>query len=136
MKRGLPRNKQVQELADAAGIQYHTAYVRYWRVRTKAKRTKRAADRRRSAIKTKYGITVEEYDYMLVSQEGRCAICKEKRKLVLDHNHVTKQNRKFVCTPCNLMIGHAKDQPHILLAAVDYLNHHAESYENKQQFGL
>lgn len=126
MATGKPRNPEIQKVVESTGIKYHSAYVRQWRVTDKTRRQKRAESRRKYAIKYKYGLTVKEYDAKLASQEGKCAICNDQAKLVLDHNHVTKKTRQFICTPCNLMIGHAKERKEILIAAVKYLENHAQ----------
>lgn len=39
----------------------------------------------------------------------------------LDHDHVTKEFRAYVCHSCNLMIGNARDNPAILQQGVEYL---------------
>lgn len=55
----------------------------------------------------KYGITVEEYDYLLLEQEGRCCICDregKKKQLSVDHNHKTGRVRGLVCTRCNFSL--------------------------------
>src|SRR5262245_59630423 len=47
---------------------------------------------RKSHLKRKYGITLEQYDAMLAAQLGVCAICSEKPgdlTLHVDHDHAT-----------------------------------------------
>src|SRR5579883_3187028 len=34
-----------------------------------------------------YGITVEEFDRMVVEQEGRCKLCIRALRLKIDHDH-------------------------------------------------
>ncbi len=81
---------------------------------------------RRSAYKLKYGITVEEYDFMLLKQGGGCAICgvtehSNGRKLFVDHNHETGAVRGILCQHCNSMLGQAKDNPDNLRKGALYL---------------
>lgn len=56
----------------------------------------------------KYGLSVEDYNAMLIAQEGRCAICKRIKKklnLAVDHNHKTGAVRGLLCAPCNRHVG-------------------------------
>jgi len=41
----------------------------------------------------------------LESTFGKCAICKKDRKLFLDHNHLTRETRGFLCQGCNWRLG-------------------------------
>lgn len=55
----------------------------------------------------RYGITEEEYNDTLNAQEHKCAIpgcnkkATEKRKLAIDHDHVTGEVRGLLCYKCN-----------------------------------
>lgn len=74
----------------------------------------------------KYGISPERYAEMLAEQGDRCAICGTdtpagKGGWHTDHDHATNRVRGLLCHHCNLLLGHAKDDPAILRAAVDYL---------------
>jgi len=80
--------------------------------------------RNRSRIKREYGLTEEEYERILAAQDGVCAICKGSeswRRLAVDHCHVTKQIRGFLCASCNTGIGFFKDDPILLSNAIEYL---------------
>lgn len=81
----------------------------------------------------KYGITLEQYEEMLIKQDYRCAICKksETRKtgkykktatLCVDHCHITKLIRGLLCFECNILLGKAKDSRRILRFADEYLS--------------
>ena len=79
--------------------------------------------------KTKYGITLEQYNLIKESQEGCCKICKEKTdNLVVDHCHTTDKVRGLLCTHCNLGLGHFKDNPETIKASLLYLQE-SRSYE-------
>lgn len=97
------------------------------------------------SIKTKlryFGITQEQF-YKLREDAGDCCeICGITEKealennnktkhygLYIDHNHSTGNTRGMLCHNCNLIIGHAKDNTSLLLAAVSYLER--EEIENK-----
>lgn len=87
---------------------------------------------RRSRLKQKYGITLEEYGRLLGMQNGVCAICRQEevtrdhrgklRELAVDHDHITGKVRGLLCNQCNNMLGRAKDSVTILQAAIDYLS--------------
>jgi hypothetical protein len=72
-------------------------------------------------LKSVYGINPDEYKVIYKSQDGRCAICKKKDKLVVDHDHATKKIRGLLCHHCNLVLGHSKDTVQILKNAIEYL---------------
>lgn len=85
---------------------------------------------RKSNLKTKYGMSLEEYNLMYEQQGGCCAICgiHERdssgrwHKLHIDHSHITNKVRGLLCNDCNIGIGYLKDNPEILLNASRYLN--------------
>ena len=83
------------------------------------------AKSRGARIKHNYGITLEQYDCMLVSQDGVCAICRKPcktgRKLAVDHDHKTGNIRGLLCQSCNVMLGSGKDSPLLLKTGADYL---------------
>ena len=85
------------------------------------------ADRARH-LRNKYGVTIEQYDDLLASQGGGCAICgREPRpdiSLHLDHDHESGQLRGILCFRCNNALGDFDDDMSLLRAAVRYI----ESY--------
>jgi hypothetical protein len=78
-------------------------------------------------MKQQYGITVEDYDVMLTSQNGGCAICgAEKpggrtRYFAVDHCHATGDVRGLLCTKCNRGLGLFNDDTGRMERAVKYL---------------
>lgn len=89
----------------------------------------RTVRQRNSNLKRYYGITLDEFDTMLAGQGGRCAICHTDDPTGLgrwnqwhvDHCHATDKVRAILCPACNVMIGHANDDPKRLRAAASYL---------------
>ena len=77
----------------------------------------------------RYQITPELFDEMVEKQEGRCAICHERKILVVDHDHSCcstsrtcgKCVRGLLCHGCNLGLGLFSDDPELLQRAIDYL---------------
>ena len=68
--------------------------------------------RRKSHLKTAYQLSLEEYEKLLASQDGVCAICKrspKSRRLAVDHDHSCCPGksscgecvRGLLCTNCN-----------------------------------
>lgn len=58
----------------------------------------------------RYGITTEEKNWMILSQGGRCAICRTNHPgnswgWHTDHNHETGEVRGILCLNCNLVVG-------------------------------
>ena len=85
--------------------------------------------RRQRTLKTKYGISVEQYDQMLADQDGACAICGGSGPgasrfgvLVVDHDHETGDVRGLLCSNCNSAIGLMGDSLETVKKAADYLS--------------
>ncbi len=74
-------------------------------------------------LKRKYGISLDEYEELLRTQQGVCAICraKENRSLAVDHDHKTGRVRGLLCTNCNQGLGKFRDDVDLLYASVLYL---------------
>ena len=88
---------------------------------------------RNSQLKRLYGITMDEYIEIKESQDGKCAICQRAtgtaRALAVDHDHKIEEQsglrasvRGLLCSKCNDLLGHVRDDPATLLRAIDYLN--------------
>lgn len=83
----------------------------------------------------RYRITKDEYETLLKSQNGVCAICKQPetarykkgdivkstKMLSVDHDHKINNTRGLLCNNCNRAIGLLKDDPQILMSAAAYL---------------
>jgi len=100
------------------------------RVRNKKKYREDPLRFRAAHLRSKYGLTPEEYKQMVKKQGDRCAICKKPSKsqgkrLAIDHCHRTNRVRALLCHRCNLALGHLQDSPIILKAALAYLRKHA-----------
>ena len=77
----------------------------------------------------KYGLTVEQYDAMLASQDNRCAICStatpaKHGSWCIDHDHKTNKARGLLCVKCNAGLGNFDENTGFLLAAERYLQLH------------
>lgn len=84
--------------------------------------------RQREKFKARYGITVEQYDQMVIDRNGKCDICHKvptgkgsAARLNVDHNHDTGEIRGLLCWQCNVAIGYLKDSIKVLQDAIQYL---------------
>lgn len=68
-----------------------------------------------------YGVTDDQFKNMLAQQNNACAICFERKELVVDHNHTTGNVRGLLCKNCNLGIGHFSESQEALTSAINYL---------------
>ena len=78
-------------------------------------------------------ISPEMFQMMLVSQRQRCASCGDHMDdPQVDHCHERDKNRGLLCKPCNLGLGHFKDDPVRLSKAIIYITErHAILDRNK-----
>lgn len=98
---------------------YNNARNRIYRERDKEKYRKYA--RNHHLTKT-YNITQEEYVKLVEKQKNKCLVCKEVQKQFhIDHCHKTGKIRGLLCGKCNRGIGMLKEDPKILLSAINYL---------------
>lgn len=84
---------------------------------------------RNRLLKSKFGITIEQFNEMFKQQEGNCAICgkhqsEEYRAFNVDHNHETGQVRGLLCNNCNTGLGRFEDSIKFLRGAIKYLENY------------
>lgn len=68
-----------------------------------------------------YKLTEDQFYDLLEEQDNRCAICKEEKRLIVDHDHISKEVRGLLCYSCNTALGIFKEDMYTLLSAVDYI---------------
>jgi hypothetical protein len=93
-----------------------------------ANKEKRPLINRTWKLRRVYGLTAEQYQGMLVSQNNCCAICKKpfglegtKQGPHVDHDHSSKFVRGLLCGKCNSFIGLADEDIERLQSAIDYI---------------
>lgn len=108
------------------------------RARNPERALKVGAWSRRSKLLSIYGITPEQYDAMLASQDGVCATCgrpetaaattpnprlsaRTIRRLAVDHDHLTERVRGLLCAACNTAIGLLQDNPELIRRVAAYI---------------
>lgn len=83
---------------------------------------------RNKSFKYKYGITLEQYEIMLINQDNKCLICERKFsntiKPDVDHCHKTKKIRGILCHACNLALGYLREDMTVIQKLLDYLESH------------
>lgn len=64
-----------------------------------------------------YGITNEDVDAMIISQNNKCGICslefhpvEKNKKMSIDHCHVRNKVRGLLCNKCNISLGHLEKE--------------------------
>lgn len=86
-----------------------------------------AKKNRAKALMRNYGMTIEEWNAMFAEQNYRCAICgstdpfSDNRNFSVDHCHTMGHVRGILCSQCNHLLGHARDDANVLLEAFTYL---------------
>lgn len=90
-------------------------------------KAKRGADGARvtrgKRLRREYGMTVDEWDALVLDQFGLCALCRQHvgDGLVVDHCHRAGHVRGLLCAKCNCGLGQFDDDPQRLESAANYL---------------
>jgi Recombination endonuclease VII len=134
------RKKQREKFQkDPSANEKKNDMTRAWRERMKAEGKMESIKRRYSLVK--YELSPAQYDVMLVAQNGVCAICKKVDPqgipLAVDHDHTCCAGRKscgkcvrgLLCSICNHMLGHAKDNIETLQSGIKYIKHHKAKHD-------
>lgn len=89
---------------------------------------------RRAHIRDTYGITLEEFNVMLETQGGVCAICSQPetkkhksgtiKSLSVDHCHTSGRVRGLLCADCNSAIGYLRENADAARRAAEYIERH------------
>jgi hypothetical protein len=110
--------------------------TREWQIKNKSEynnymaswRAKNPSKQHSAEIKRRYGLTILEYDQILINQGYRCKICDKKHdpltkrgRLYVDHDHSTRRVRGLLCGKCNVAIGNFDDNVKLLEKAIEYL---------------
>jgi ethanolamine ammonia-lyase large subunit len=73
-------------------------------------------------LRAKYGLTTEMVARMSALQNHKCALCKQRKKLVIDHCHSTGKVRGLLCHRCNTSLGWIETHPVVLSRLAKYLD--------------
>lgn len=71
-------------------------------------------------------ISDEDYQALLVYQDGRCAVCNKQsrpfdKSLAVDHDHLSGEIRGLLCGACNYALGWLHEDTTWLDSAARYL---------------
>ena len=89
-------------------VEHVREYQRAYREKNRERIREKSRDYFRRRGLAQYGLTVEQYDAILVAQGGGCAVCGKHpngRRLPVDHEHETGRVRGILCDNCNRGIG-------------------------------
>lgn len=122
--------------------------TKVWRDNNREKMNAGMRERRRinpgiymkNKLKTKYGLTFDQYSAMLDACNNKCVICKKPeirkrdgviQRLSIDHCHDAEKKgvmkvRDLLCHNCNVMLGSSKEDIETLKSAIAYLEKHKE----------
>lgn len=112
-------------------LKYHREYDKInWEKKKEYRKqhTHEASERsKKHHFKVSYGLELEDYDRMLLDQNGKCAICGTSspsgkyNRFYIDHCHRTGKVRGLLCNTCNFALGAFKDSVENLQNAIKYL---------------
>ena len=84
-------------------------------------------------IEKKYGLSKNDYELLLHSQNGTCAICKSSdsqtslsKWLFVDHCHKTGKIRGLLCNKCNSGLGAFDENIDVINNSIEYLLKHID----------
>lgn len=94
-------------------------------IQTKRRETPEQREYERvTKLRSKYGISADDWDRLYDLQLGRCPICLialVETTVHVDHDHETDEVRGLLCKHCNPGLGYFKDDPAALRRAAAYL---------------
>ena len=80
-------------------------------------------------LQAKYGLTLEEFGYLMERIDGICPCCGCELTLNqqgasschIDHDHKTGELRGLLCHSCNLALGYVNDSIAVLQKLIRYI---------------
>ena len=123
---------QIKAYADREPERARTRAREYARTQRIRHPERTSETQRRVNLKSKYGLSVDEFSKMVEKQGFKCAICfgvfeTGQRKMLrpcVDHDHATGVVRQILCGKCNRGIGLLLDSEEIIESALSYIRRH------------
>jgi hypothetical protein len=88
----------------------------------------RKASSHERRVQEVYGLAPGDYDRLYEAQGGTCAICRRARgiarKLAVDHDHRSGRVRGLLCSTCNKILGHLRDDSSVAYGIYSYLTYY------------
>ena len=87
-------------------------------------------------LRRNYGITLAEFNRMVLAQGSKCACCGTDKpggkhnQWCVDHDHVTGAVRELLCKDCNIVLGIIEDSPEHLQRLLQYIIKHNDKTNN------
>ena len=129
----LPHEAFNQQINKAKGLQTYCrkCQVAYGRANPARRGKTSKITNLTNRLKSRYDMTLEDFDMLVEKQDGSCAICGTADtgrygRFSVDHNHETGQIRDLLCVLCNSWLSHIENREWLLLATA-YLKKHEES---------
>lgn len=129
-----PLSEYHKHKACVGGVNSYCKFCQYEQNKkwAEANKEKDKRSKQNSRLKLRFGITVEDYDKLLDSQNGVCAICGQPETkthngtdtviaLAVDHCHTDGHIRGLLCKRCNQTLGQVEDNIDILENMITYL---------------
>lgn len=108
---------RLRKVAEGSGGRCAT----HWRL----EKDRRKAVGHEARVQKVYGLQLGDYGRLYDAQGGRCAFCRratgKRRKLAVDHDHETGLVRGLLCSVCNQLLGHLRDDPATARRIAEYL---------------
>ena len=98
--------------------------------KTRVKATRDPERARDAHLRRNYGITLADFNRMVLSQGSKCACCGTDKpggkhnQWCVDHDHVTGAVRELLCKDCNIVLGLVEDSPEHLQRLISYIAKH------------
>ncbi len=115
-----------------------SGHIEEYQTRDREAHRQNRIGQRNTRLKRDYGITLAEFDDMLLSQGGTCAICHQPETqvvngilshLCVDHSHETGHIRGLLCHRCNKTIGWLETLEETALANLHHYLDQGGSYQ-------
>lgn len=105
--------------------EYHLKNRERINLRSKEWKTKNKEKIFFGGIKSRYGLTEDQYKELVKHQNNCCAICgidsPTKKGWCVDHCHKTNKVRGILCSNCNSLLGFAKENIKTLEFSILYI---------------
>ncbi len=87
----------------------------------------------KNKLRREFGLSVDDYNLLLESQNGVCALCgkpdPDGKRLAVDHCHAEGHVRGLLCRTCNTALGLFEDNPDLLRKAAEYVERKRKGIE-------
>lgn len=111
-----------EKVCPTCGVTHREKGVKYCSDACREEGKKQSVKRKNEKKFRGHSITKEEYDALHEKQQGRCWICEEESRLVIDHCHTEGHVRGLLCGHCNSGLGFFRDRVALLNRASEYLS--------------